>query len=72
MIFLLAKCPLKVLRVSASLGCYFKLQAHRNILLRASPANFEGLLHRMTFLTLVKRLNAENFNLLKAMILILF
>jgi len=72
MIFLLSKCPLKVLRVSAFLGCYSKLQAHGNILLGASPANFEGFLHGITFLTVVKRLNAKTFTLLKATILILF
>jgi len=72
MIFFLSKCPLKVLRVSAFLECYAKLQDHKNILLRASSANFEGLLHGITFLTVVKQLNSENFNVLKAMILILF
>ena len=72
MIFLLSKGHWKVLTVLAFSGSYYKLLTDKNILLGASYANFEGILHGITFLAVIKRLKTETFNLLKAMIRIAY
>jgi len=53
MIFLLSKGHLKVLKVLVFSGGYSNLQTDRNILLGASPAKFEGVLHGITFISFV-------------------
>jgi len=68
MIFLLSKGRWKVLKAFVFSGCYYKPLTDKNILLGARPAHFEGFLHGITFLTVIKRLKAETFISLKAMI----